>query len=564
MTPTSTANSSPEPPLWKLWENPIFRRYCTSRLRAKGVMIGGFLVLLLAGFVFALAREAVLGRSSGTPEAAARMTIVPLVILQAFLLFVLGTAQASGGMISEADEGVLSYQRLLPLSPMSKVLGFLFGLPIREWFLFLVPMPFSIWAFWKGNVPLHCFTSIYGSIFCAGVLYHLTGLFIGTVVQNRRWAFLCAIGFIFAIYTLVPQLSKFGLTTFRYISIQPVIEENLPYFFPESFENAIKVAQRYLKQAPFFGLKFHAVWFSLFCQLGLIVAFLLMLYRRWRKTESLLLGKVSAVLLNAWLHFQLLGNALPLIKTGDVFPSREFSRFIPGMGEWKPSESEALAICVVYAILALVLAALLTNLCTPDRDMQLRAWRRARKYNHKKLPLLGDASTSFWSALAMGVTGAVAWYLFAKGVVESRFFSGRFISITDAMIVGGVLVLFCLSFQAALEAEGRGKLGLHIIIIGIVPLMIAAVLAASSNSFQIASQWVAGASPLATLAYGVSTQVDIAQFPKEVSRSLPAAFQFWGVVHGLAALWWVKRLYKARKAIHVFSEEPATTPPSAS
>ena len=49
-------------------------------------------------------------------------------------------------MTAEEDEGVMDYQRLVPMSPISKVIGYLLGLPVREWILFLVTLPFSFWC----------------------------------------------------------------------------------------------------------------------------------------------------------------------------------------------------------------------------------------------------------------------------------------------------------------------------------------------------------------------------------------------------------------------------------
>lgn len=36
------------------------------------------------------------------------------------------TSQVAGGMTDEADKGVLDYQRLKPMSPVTKVVGCLF------------------------------------------------------------------------------------------------------------------------------------------------------------------------------------------------------------------------------------------------------------------------------------------------------------------------------------------------------------------------------------------------------------------------------------------------------
>ena len=64
-------------------------------------------------------------------------------------MFVLGTAQVAGGMTAETDEAVIDYQRLIPMSPFSKVAGYLFGLPVREYAMCFATLPFTAWALWR-------------------------------------------------------------------------------------------------------------------------------------------------------------------------------------------------------------------------------------------------------------------------------------------------------------------------------------------------------------------------------------------------------------------------------
>ena len=136
---------------WKIWANPIFRRYCQARLRLQGLGVSALIVVLIAGFIVALVTSMGVGNHL-TPEDAARTGIIPLLVLQAFILFVFGTAQVAGGMVAERDEGVIDYQRLIPMSPLAKVAGYLFGLPVREYVVFLVTLPFTAWLLWRGRV----------------------------------------------------------------------------------------------------------------------------------------------------------------------------------------------------------------------------------------------------------------------------------------------------------------------------------------------------------------------------------------------------------------------------
>ena len=149
------------PPVWKLWANPILRRYCRSRLRVRGLSVWILLTLLIAGFLFFLPRELYLHQVEWDVVDAGRIPLSGLLIFQGIILFLLATGQVAGGMTAEADEGVLDYQRVAPMSPLAKVLGYLFGLPIREYVLFAVTMPFTLWSLWRGQVPLGIAVQLY-------------------------------------------------------------------------------------------------------------------------------------------------------------------------------------------------------------------------------------------------------------------------------------------------------------------------------------------------------------------------------------------------------------------
>src|ERR1041384_3531250 len=95
-----------QPSAWKPWENPIFRRYCRSRLRWRDLGVALLLAVLVAGFIVGLV-SSIGVRSHETPADAARTGLIPLLVLQGLILFVLGTAQVAGGMTAERDEGVI-------------------------------------------------------------------------------------------------------------------------------------------------------------------------------------------------------------------------------------------------------------------------------------------------------------------------------------------------------------------------------------------------------------------------------------------------------------------------
>jgi len=540
-------------PFWKLWANPIVRRYARSRLRPGGFGVALLLVLLVAGFLFFSFRLGAM-RGNALIIDAARWPIIPLLIMQGIVLFGLATGQVAGAMTAEADEGVLDYQRLAPMTPLAKVLGYLFGLPIREWALVLSTMPLTVFSMWQGEVPLKYGLQLYAVFFGAAILYHLTGLVAGTVMKNRRWAFLTSMGLVILLYVLIPQVSRFGLVYFKYFTIYPVVEEILPHLLSRRVESVAETLQAMSPQARFFGLNLRQYVVTLGSQAVLCLSMIVMLWRRWRNTDSHLLGRVGAVALFGWLQLVLLGNALPLIDRGDVFPTQEaFRRFgrvlRPDVEFWSPSALEALGIIGVYGFVSMAFLWWMTLIITPSRNTQIRGWRRTRKLGRSRLPVLSDASTSFPWVITMAGLGVTGWFVFSQAVLDSRWFPGMDLpAITlPAMIL--ITVVGSLVFQAMLEVYGRKPTGVVAIFGGLIPVMLSVLMAVNSKQLTTAAVWVAGICPISWPIYGAGLFVPDSGIPRDVARALPNAFWFWQGVALLVTGWLLVKLRESRSKI---------------
>ena len=531
---------------WALWSNPIFLRYCRSRLRARGLGVVLLIAVIISSFIVAMAYTAGV-RNEMAPSDAARAAIIPLMVVQGVILFVLGTAQVSGGMTAERDEGVIDYQRLIPMSPLSKVVGFLFGLPVREYVAFVSTLPFTAWALWTGGVSWEVWLPLYGVIFSSTLLYHFTGLLTGTVAKNRRWAFLASIGLVFCLYTVIPQMAKFGLVFFKYLTIQPVFEESLPGILPETMGEVVALGQKLVPTVKFFGLDFSETVFTLFSQGGIILTFVVMLCRKWRKSESHLLGKIWGTGFFIWIQVLLLGNALPLIDPGKLFPSRGFSSLVRVSPDWAPQPTEAVVMSGVYGFFTLILMFVLGAIITPAPENQLRGWRRARKYGKQRLPLAGDASTAFWAMLLMALTGAGGWFIFTRALVESRWFLGHTLSIGVFGYFAAVLFAAGVGAQLLMEWKGGRAVFLTAIVLGVVPLMAGSVLAVVGGTMTPVAIWIIGLSPASLPFYASGSLLTLAELPREAARALPRAFHFWIFVSCITALWLILKVRVSRK-----------------
>ena len=125
--------------------NPLIIRGIRERLRTKNLIASGLFSLILcsslylAAFldgmqVYIPANESDSGMSEliSIPENGAREAFTILLILQGFYLMFLGTGRVASVTAEEKECGLLDYQRMTPMSPLSKIIGYAIGLPARE------------------------------------------------------------------------------------------------------------------------------------------------------------------------------------------------------------------------------------------------------------------------------------------------------------------------------------------------------------------------------------------------------------------------------------------------
>ena len=128
--------------LLAIWNNPIVWKNFKSRFRLQS-LFHLLLVFIIAAFMTLTIFSGV-DRFEADPVQAARAGILPLGIFQWLILVLSGTGRISSGIIHERVTGTIDYTRLTPMSPMTKLLGYLFGLPVREYIAFAITMPFMI------------------------------------------------------------------------------------------------------------------------------------------------------------------------------------------------------------------------------------------------------------------------------------------------------------------------------------------------------------------------------------------------------------------------------------
>jgi len=573
-------------PAWQLWKNPIFRRYARSRLRPKTLVPWMLVVGLFTGFIFLLLWVGGTRASGFDVQAVARVILVVMVPIQAVLLLLMGTGSIASGVMQESGEGGIDYQRLTPLSPLTKIVGYLFGLPVREYVLFFVTVPFTLISIVAGRVPLDLVAALYMAFFSAALLYHLSGCVTGMVV-NRRFAARTSQFVVVVLYLLLPQIAKLGFEFFSYLTILPVLSELIAGMsMPQAraaFDTFFGTGTR---SVSLFGMEVEALPFTLLIQGTLIGTFVVILYRKWRQPTHHMLGKNFATGLCIWIHLLLLGSTIPLIESGEIFPSEpqvvrdqkeevrtrmeneraarikggieeaELADTYPGLfqkEDGKKDPMHAFFLSSSYGLGALLMSCGLILIITPSRDEFTKGLRRARKLGRKRVPWNADGASALPHTLIIGGTGVIAWAIFAHQMFGATWFedvkvAGEIVTHSPLMLklvpFTQLLVLLC--FWAVLEWGGRGTLLMYGLFGWVVPMMAAMILLFADDGLHSLAIHVGGLSGVPSPFYAMSVPFD---HPSWVFGSMAQMFVISTVLYMVMATILFRRVKRRHREI---------------
>ena len=460
-------------PLWKIWANPIFQRYARSRLRPGPLVPWMIVVLIIAAFGFFVIYLNDI-RAGRLHAHAAADAFFPVLVIQMVILLLMGTGSVASGITSEADDGMTDYQRLTPMTPLAKIVGYLFGLPLREYVLFACTLPFTVFSVVAGQMPVGLVGEIYFVLFVSAILYHLTGCVAGTVVKKRRFAGRLAQMLVVLLYFVLPGLSRIGFVFFEYLTMRPVLIENLGSVHLPAY-GGIFNRESHLSSVFLFDFEFSQLGFSMLIQLTLILSFVVILYRKWRQPTNHLIGKNFAVVLYFWIMLLFVGNALPLISDGSIFPSRNrlTSFQISELHEHvnKADAVEAYVLAAIFGVGSILLAFAFISSITPSSDENTKGLRRAQKLGRKRIPMRSDGATAVWHTAAIALIGALFWSYFVEAIFNSTYVQSINHDSGVLHVVPLTLLIFFLCYHGILERFGRKALLLFTLFVWVVPLL---------------------------------------------------------------------------------------------
>lgn len=413
--------------------NPLVVRGVRSRLRPAAAATWGLITVAVTAFVFFIVYLTGVRRDVATPEAAAEATLVPIIIIQGLVLMLLGSGAVASGIARERMAHLLDYQRLTPMRPSAKIVGLLFGLPAREYFMFALTMPFVFYAVWKSGFPLGKLAQFYAVFFLSVWMYHMTGLVAGMVVDKPWRATLQAQGLVVVLYVVLPSLSMVGFSFLEFLTARPTFYSIVAEELQQASEAGGRTGRgvqgiynwlevRRWQEFRFFEMSLNPTLVSILVQLFVLVSLFLVVHRKWREEASHPVSKPFAIVFFACVQFFVLGSLWPHIRRTEMY-AELFERLrLHQIFSAGPRLELVWIITFVALGIAGGLGAFFIHLVSPTEHEVVKGWRRTRKLGKRRLGWSSDAATGLPVTLSViAVTGAVYWLLIELAERAGRF-----------------------------------------------------------------------------------------------------------------------------------------------
>lgn len=504
-------------PWWKIWTNPLIIRFVRSRLRLRKSLGWILAVIVFTSFIFFTTYFTSINHELLSPKEAARGLMIPLFGIQSIIMILIGTGSVASGLVQDRIAGTLDYQRLTPMSPLAKIIGYLFGLPIREYLLFALTLPFVFFALWVGRIPLSVSVPVYLVFFTSVLLYHLTGMAAGMIAKKWRFAARLTQGSVILLYIILPLFSNLGLLAFQYLTFRPVLESKLIPLLPDQFRPQNNFLSMSIDHVPFFNFQISSFIFSLTLQGLLILALGLMVHRKWRDQNQHALGKKHGLIMFVAVATMILGNLWPLLN-------RNTQIELPLL--WKASvdnldQGIAVLLPFILGFFLLGVAMWVLALTTPTHHEVLRGWRRTVKFGQTKIGGWRDEAPSTWVVLGICITTIIALFTEIYLLHTHQFWDASDFSLTAMLRLPLAFIMAVLSFYVCLISLENRRIFLVLLIGWGLPIMVGIFMSAALEWYHPAI-YVSSLSPFILIFLG-AVQLTPAESQLEMGEYYEAA-----------------------------------------
>lgn len=552
-----------------LWDNPLIMRGVRTRLRLPMMLSWGIVTIVASTFLYVMVRFNFGKFDNVSPQEAARDAIPVLLIMQGLILMVLGTGAVAGGMARERTYRLLDYQRLTPMTPTAKIVGLLVGLPIREYFMFAVSVPFVFFAAYRGELAFGILIQFYIVFIISAILYHMTGLAAGMIVDKPWQAGTLSQGLVVVLYIALPHISTFGFTFFEHLTARPVfyglVNEHL---LPDGLEGAVQSMlqdPRY-QTVPFFGMTLPPLLFSLAVQGFAILTLYVIVFRKWQSEKRLSFSKGYALLFFAVIQLFLVGSVLPFIQNDAMF-GKLVEAYVEIDNVGKPQQTFIFAILLITLVVSGCAALLTLFLCTPNWYQSLAGYRRVVRKGKTKLRWDDDAASGLSVALGCLLMTSLSFLM----VYQAADDAGRIVASNPVYEILLPLLLFAVvlfTMQQIIEQFSEQVLVMVLFGCWLVPVL-AAIIVWTVGGMPIEAVYLALFFPFiglylasAMLMSDSNTPMSPDVLPEAITAHGPAIVVVSVLVYGLATVVMLgrsRRRWAKLRSLAGIASEPAAT-----
>ncbi len=549
--------------------NPLILKGIRENLRLKHLVAAGLFSLIVCSTLYLTAylngsegkwdRDPITNdwvKSESSPVNGARNAFTFLLALQGFYLMFLGTGRVASITAEERESGLLDYQRMTPMNPLSKIAGYIFGIPAREYYMFFFTLPFLGHAILVGKLPLANIIQLYSVFFCSVILYHLTAHAVGLVVPKPRAASWVSRIVVLGLYVVLPGLGQAGISFLSFLTILPTyFGKILPILQREGIEQTSRMDYKsnfveFWQDVPFFDLTISPTTFTFLMQGLLILTLLVTGYRKWKNQSLPALSKASAFVIFFIFQFLLLGCLWTFFDKGEAsgLIGQEFSANSFKGSEDNMIEGLILVISIFFS-LSLLFILCLVNICCPNRHLYLKGIQRVAKFNLPRIPRTADESSGLGIVLILGLITLFTYSALINLALNSDFWvlGSSFLSL--CIIPAATLFLTICYLQASREQWFNLGFWGFIGLLWITPLLASLVLGVGwgEENMSVILKLLA-INPLSIIPlHWISENSEMIGLPQNLSQDFNSAIWFGLLIAGLFAIILQVRLFYLRK-----------------
>ena len=549
--------------------NPLILKGIRENLRLKHLIAAGLFSLIVCSTLYLTSYlEGSEGKYSKDPETnmwvkgesspvnGARNAFTYLLALQGFYLMFLGTGRVASITAEERESGLLDYQRMTPMNPLSKIIGYVGGIPAREYFMFLFTLPFLGHAILAGKLPWGNIIQLYSVFFCSVILYHLTAHAVGLVVPKPRAASWVSRIVVLGLYIVLPGLGQAGISFLSFLTILPTyFGKILPILQKEGIEQISRMDYKsnfveFWQHVPFFDLTISPTTFTFLMQGLLILTLLVTGYRKWKNQSLPALSKASAFVIFFIFQFLLLGCLWTFFDKGEAsgLIGQEFSA-----NSFKGREDNMIGglilVISIFFSLSLLFILCLVNICCPNRHLYLKGIQRVAKFNLPRIPRTADESSGLGVVLILGLITLFTYSALINLALNSDFWALGSSFLSLCIIPAATLFLTVFYLQASREQWFNLGFWGFIGLLWITPLLASLVLGVGwgEENMGVILKLLA-INPLSIIPlHWISENSEMIGLPQDLHQDFNSAIWFGLLIAGLFAIILQVRLLSLRK-----------------